>query len=188
VLPWTFFSQTLIEGMDSLVGNWGLITKVPVPVQIFPYVGALTNLVTLFLSLPIIMGIAFFSGVSIGFSIVLLPVLLLALFMISYSLSTIAAISYVYFRDLKHLMSIILQLWFYSTPVIYSESMVPEQYRFILYLNPVASIFVGIHQILVEGIWPDAAYLTTTAFWVAATIGASLYVQKYLCRDVIERI
>src|SRR6202035_5870261 len=58
VLPWSFFSQTINEGMDSIVGNAGIAAKVPVPIQIFPLVGAITNFITLFLALPVILGIS----------------------------------------------------------------------------------------------------------------------------------
>jgi ABC-type polysaccharide/polyol phosphate export permease len=63
VLPWSFFAQTVLEGMESIVSNWSIVTKVPIPIQVFSYVNAVTNLTTLFLALPVFIGAAYFTDV-----------------------------------------------------------------------------------------------------------------------------
>lgn len=188
VLPWSFFSQTVLEGMESIVGNWGLVSKVPVPLQIFPYVGSLTNLVTLALATPILIGAALISGVSLGPSLVLLPAYFLALFLISYCFSLILAVAFVFFRDLRHLMGIILQLWFYGTPVIYDESMIPAKYHWVLYLNPVAYVFSALHKVLVKGEWPDFMTAGIVSFWTLLALAVALGVQKRFGRGLVENI
>src|SRR3954462_3483713 len=85
VLPWSFFGVTTMEGLDSILGNGSLISKVPVPTQGFPFVVSVTNLVTLVLSLPVLMGAALLSRVDIGWPILLFPFYLAALFLIAYS-------------------------------------------------------------------------------------------------------
>lgn len=188
VLPWTFFGQTVMEGMDALVGNLGLISKVPVPLQVFPYVGSITNLVTLGFSMPILLGAALFSNVSLGPSLIMLIFLFGALFMLAYTISLALAIAFVYFRDLKHLMGIVMQLWFYATPVIYEESMIPPKYKWILFLNPVGSIFTGIHQILGRGQWPSRNELIATAAWTIFATFATAFLHKNCGSELVERI
>jgi ABC-type polysaccharide/polyol phosphate export permease len=188
VLPWSFFAQTLMEGMESLVANWGLITKIPIPIQVFPFVGALTNLVTLFLSLPILILIAVVSGAPLGPSLLLLPIYFSLLFLLAYGVSWIAAMSYVYFRDLRHILSVGVQLWFYGTPVLYSETMIPEAYRWILFLNPVAFIITVIHRILVEGGWPTPVEFAVSFGWSALALFLALLIQYRVKTEILERI
>jgi ABC-type polysaccharide/polyol phosphate export permease len=188
VFLWGFFSQTLSEGMESLVGNWGLVSKVPIPIQVFPLVGGLTNLVTLLLAMPIVLISVLFSDVHLGPSVILIPFYCGALFLICYSLSLILAISYVYFRDLRHLLGIILQLWFYSTPVIYDEMMIPEKYRWLLVANPVGHIFVGVHQILIRGVWPEPMSVLIVLGWITVTASLSLFVYRYCSSQLVERM
>jgi len=65
VLFWNFFSMTVIESMESIVANWVIVTKIPIPLQVFPFSGAMTNLTTLLLALPVLWTVAAFSGVPI---------------------------------------------------------------------------------------------------------------------------
>lgn len=188
IFPWTFFSGTLLENMESLVGNQGLLSKIPIPLHIFPYVGSVTNLVTLFLSLPILMGAAIFTGVPLGPSVVLLPLLFFALFLLAYSFSMILSIAFVYFRDLRHIMGILMQIWFYGTPVIYDESMVPENFKWLLYANPVALIFTELRHILVHGEWPDPARLASVAAWTLGVLTVGLLVQKNFSESLVEQL
>lgn len=188
VLPWAFFSQSLIEGLESIVVNWGLISKVPIPIQVFPFVGTLTNLVTLCLGLPIVIGIAVVSGVNLGASLLLLPFYFFALFILTYSFALVLSVFYVYFRDLKHIMSIVVQLWFYATPVIYDEKMIPGKYQWILYLNPLGTVFTGLHQVLVKGMWPGISAVAISCAWVLAVLLVTVWTQKNLCREIVEQI
>jgi ABC-type polysaccharide/polyol phosphate export permease len=188
ILPWSFFSQTVMEGVDSVAGNGALITKVPVPIQVFPLVGTLTNLVTLSFAVPILIGASLVTGVVLGPSVVLLVYYFLALFLFAYSLSVVFGILYVFFRDLKHLMGIGMQLWFYATPVIYSVEMVPARFRWIVYVNPVGTAFVALHRILSRGEWPSYPEVWVTAAWVVALSCVALGVYKLAAQDVAENI
>ena len=188
VIPFNFFSQTIIEGMESIVGNWGIASKVPVQLQIFPYVGALTNLVTLILSIPILIGASLLSHISLGSSLLLLPFYFLAIFAIAYGFSLLLAIGFILFRDLRHIMVIVMQIWFYSTPVIYSDDMIPSKLRWILHVNPVGNVFVGIRKILIEGVWPSSETTLVTAGWTIAIVFLSAFVYRKVGKTVVEQI
>jgi ABC-type polysaccharide/polyol phosphate export permease len=188
VLPWTFVAQSLMEGVESIVGAWALVSKVPIPTQVFPYVGTLTNLITLLTAVPIMIGVSIFSGVSLGYSLLTLPFFFLSLFILTYFISFSLAVGFVYFRDLRHMMTIIIQLWFYGTPVLYSENMIPAKYHWVLYVNPYALIFAGIHRILVEGKWPLPDQILGPCIWVFLITALGLGIQKYLCSGLVERI
>ncbi len=186
VMFWTFFAQTVMESMESLVGNWGLISKVPIPLQIFPYTGALTNLVNLLISLPVLVGVAFASGVVPGWSFLLLPYYAFCLFLMAYGFGFIMAVAFVYFRDLRHLMGIIIQIWFYSTPIVYAEDMIPEKYRWILTLNPLGKTFQGLHGIVSGTV--NVADLGWSLSWGVAILLAAMLLNRSLVKGVVERI
>jgi len=188
ILPWVFFSQSVMENMESLVSNMGLISKVPTPIQVFPYVGTLTNLITLAFAVPVMIGAALISGVALNASLFLILYYFVILFLTTYGLSLMLAIAFVYFRDLRHLIGIVMQIWFYMTPVIYAEHMIPEKYLWAVYLNPLGFLFSAMHGILAEGRWPSLLYLLQPAAWSIVILLAALLVRKYLCNELVEQI
>lgn len=188
VLPWAFFAQSTIEGMESIVNSQGLLSKVPVPPQIFPFVGVFTNLITLGLAVPIVFITAFWSGVDLGTSVVLLPLLFGCLFLITYGLSLILAHLFVFFRDLRHLMTLVMQIWFYGTPVIYDENMIPEKYSWILYANPLGTMFTSLHDVFARGVWPSREHLLALISWtLGITIAARLF-QTQFSHEIVENL
>lgn len=188
VIPWTFFVQTVSEGMESIVGSWGLVSKVPIPLQIFPLVNALTNFSTLSLAFPVLIAAAVATDVPLGFSLLLLPGFMFCLFLITYSLALVLGILFVYFRDLRHAIGILLQFWFYSTPVLYDEAMVPEHLRFLLLFNPLASIFTSFHKILSRGAVPSERDIVVSLGWTSIIFLGSLLFQRRYSSNVIEAI
>ena len=101
---------------------------------------------TLLFSLPIIIALAWISGVQPSIETLLILPFFISLLIISYAIGTVLAIIYVYLRDLRHAIGLILQIWFYATPIIYDKTMIPEKYKFVLYINPVGASFVGIQE------------------------------------------
>lgn len=170
VLPWNFFAQTIGEGTSSVVNHSHLLTKVPVPVQIFPWVGVVTNLVTLVLGLPVLFLIV---GVQLEFNwnILFLGLYLAALFILTYNFALMACILFVFFRDLQHAIGIILSFWFYATPVLYHADMIPENFKWVLYANPVSYVFIGFRRALLEpvGFVPEE-FLVTSIWMLVSTL------------------
>ncbi len=188
ILPWTFFAQTLAEGTDSIVSSWGLLSKVPIPLPIFPLVGTVTNFTTLLLAFPVLLGAAIFSGCQIGISIICLPLYYGILFLIVQSLAYAFAVGYVFFRDFRHILTIILQVWFYGTPVIYAGSMIPEKYRWITILNPVGLIFIELQNIVIQGAWPNPQNLAISSSWALGLVFGVAFLHKNYFVEVVERI
>ena len=110
------------------------------------------------------------------------------LFLIAYSLSSILAIAFVFFRDLRHILGIVLQIWMYGTPVIYDEVMIPEKYKWILYANPVGMVFKGIHCVLVQGTWPSGLDIGIPALWMLGLFLISAWLQKVTANGLVESI
>jgi ABC-type polysaccharide/polyol phosphate export permease len=188
MLPWSFFNQTVLEGMESLVQSLGLISKVPIPLQVFPFVGSVTNLITLVLATPVLIGAAILSDVSLGSSLLLLPVYYTVLFLLAYGISSMLAILFVLLRDLRHLAGIGMQILFYATPIIYNEAMIPEKYRWIMYVNPLSFVFIDLHTILAQGAWPDPQHLLILSLWVMGSLLLAATLHKYLGSELVEHM
>lgn len=185
VIPWTFFSTSVIEGTETLQGNSGLLTKVPIPTQVFPFVACVTNLITLFFALPILATVSLSSGVYLGWDLLYLPVLCSLLFLIAYSLALILSVVYVYLRDLKHAIGLLLQIWFYATPILYGLEMVPENLRWITFLNPVGGLFICFHSVFM-GEALSINYLLIGVAWALAFYFCAILVQKRFARTAVE--
>lgn len=188
IMAWTFFAQTVMEGMESIVANWNLASKVPIPLQVFPYVGTVTNLVTLIIATPVIFGACLVAGVSLGTSVILVPFYFVLLFLMTYSLSLVLAIVMVYFRDLKHAGNLLMQIWFYGTPVVYDEKLIPPAYHWILWVNPLGQLFTGLHAVLVRGEWPATESIAASTAWTVVFVLGALGVYKKLGRELVEKL
>jgi len=188
VIPWTFFAQSVMDGMESIVGSLGLVSRVPVPLQAFAYTNTITNFITLLLSVPIIFAAGVFSGTPINATLLLIPLFLGILFLFTYSLAFILSVLFVFFRDLRHLFSIFLQIWFYLTPVIYQESMIPERFHWVLYANPMSALFVAIRSVLIRGEIPSPPILLAILIWTLAIVLPTMIYQKHFLRGIVERI
>lgn len=188
VLLWNFFSSTISEGLDSLVGNFGLLSKISIPIQVFPWVGSLTNLVNLLISMPVILGFAYAFGGVWSTSLVTLPYFLSLLFVLAYGISVVLGIGYVYLRDLRHLVQLGLQLWFYGTPVLYQEQMIPERFRGLLLLNPVSQIFIATRRVLLTGDWPTWMELLHPLAWAALILTVAVLMIRRIGPSIPEAL
>ena len=185
VIPWTFFSTSIIEGTDTLLGNASLLTKVPVPPQTFPLVACLTNFITFMLAIPIVIGFGLASGISYGVQLIWLPAISLILFAFAHSLSLILSVAYVHLRDLKHAIGLMIQVWFYATPILYRPEMVPKHLQFLIHLNPLGGLFCSFHRVFL-GEWPLASELGTSALWAFALYFLALLVQIKTAKRALE--
>lgn len=188
MLPWGFLSQSVIAGMESIVGNYGLLTKVPIPIQIFPFTITLSNLINLVLAFPILIGACLLSGVPLTFNFLFFFYYATLLFFIAYSLAMILAIAYVYLRDLRHLVNIGIQFLFYLSPVLYGTNMIPEKHRWVLYANPLALLFSGLHVALAEGNCPNLLEIVLPFIWTIVFLMISLALQKSFSRKLVENL
>jgi ABC-2 type transport system permease protein len=186
VMFWVFFSNTLNEAMESLLNNSNLISKIPIPPQIFPWVASLSHGINLALAIPVIIAVTLLSGLAVTPAFALIPVLLIEIMVIAYSIGLILALVMVFFRDLRYVLALVLQVWMYATPVIFHERMIPESMRWILWANPIGQIFPALHEIVLTGQSPTPSLLAGTAVWmlasvIAARLTLSLAIKKGVC-------
>jgi len=173
VMFWTFFANTLSEGMESLLINSSLLTKIPIPLQTFPWVAALSHGINLALAIPVIVIAMLLDGISLTPAFLLVPALLGGILVIAFGISLTFALVMVFFRDLRYVLALLLQVWMYATPVFYREQMIPESMRWILWANPIGLIFSSLHKVVLLGVPPPASELLGIFGWVLVSIIAA---------------
>ncbi len=143
LLPWQYFSGTLTKASNSLVDNTNLITKIYFPRLIIPLSAVFSNLVDFMVSSIILAILMVFYQKEITATVILLPFLLALTALTAYGFGLWYSALNVQYRDIKHLMPFIIQVWMYLTPVIYSANLIPEDFRWLLSLNPMTSVVMG---------------------------------------------
>jgi ABC-type polysaccharide/polyol phosphate export permease len=156
LLPWTFFSQSINLSLMSIVGKGALLKKVYIPKAIIPISAVLATLVNSSLAFVPLLTLTLLVGHHLNSTVLFLPVamLILAIFAVGWSL--LFSCLYVYFRDFGHMTEVLLQAWFYASPVMYTLDMVPEQYRGAFTWNPVTYFIECFRAPIYAGRLPDA--------------------------------
>lgn len=188
LMPWSFFIGCLNSGLESLVANASLLNKIPLPLHAIAFSDCITAFINFSLSIPVILGVAIVTHAPIGLSVLAFPYFLFLLFIQGYSLAIILGLYFVSFRDLRHALAILLQIWFYLTPIIYESKMIPESLNFLVFLNPLASIFSGIHDIFIYGQPPSPFQYLHSLMWTLIIFFISYFVLKYKQDTVIESL
>ena len=151
-IGWSLFSGTLSRASQSLVQHSALIAKVFFPRIILPASAALSVLLDVAVALALFSLLAILSRTPFGWEIVLVPVWLGFLLMLSFGLGLFSAALSVRFRDVQHITPVFVQLLFYASPIAYPTGAVPERWRGLFLLNPLAPLFEGLRwSLLMEG-------------------------------------
>lgn len=155
LLPWNFFSTSLLSSVNSLVGNSSLITKIYFPREILVYATVAAKIVDLTLASTILVLFMIYFNIPVKISILWVPIIFLVQLIFTLGLSLILSAFNLFYRDVQYLLNLVMLLWMYLTPVIYPVEMIPDQYRFILSLNPMAVFINAYRQVILGGSQPN---------------------------------
>jgi ABC-type polysaccharide/polyol phosphate export permease len=149
ILPWTWFSSSLLESTTVLITSGNLIRKVLFPAEVLPIVTVLAGAVHFCLGLPILAGFLIYYRVPVvPTDLLWFPLIVLIQLILTLGLALLLSALTVHFRDLRDLLSNLLTLWFFGTPIIYALAQVPPQVRQILNLNPMTHLVVSYQEVL----------------------------------------
>jgi lipopolysaccharide transport system permease protein len=137
LLPWIWFSSSLLGGTTSIIDGASLIKKVFFPPQVLPTVTVIANFVNFLLSLPLLFGLLLLFGVTLGWALLALPLIMTAQFALTLGLTLIVSATSVRYRDIPPILGHLFTFWFFLTPIIYPVTQAPERFRSLLFLNPV---------------------------------------------------
>jgi lipopolysaccharide transport system permease protein len=149
ILPWTWFSSSLLESSTVLIAGGNLIRKVLFPAEVLPIVTVLAGLVHFCFGLPILAAFLVYYRVPVVVGDLLwFPVIVCIQLVLTLGLALLVSALTVHFRDVRDLLSNLLTLWFFATPIIYALSQVPGSVRRILGLNPFTHLAVAYQEVL----------------------------------------
>lgn len=140
LLPWTFFSNAVTTSGNSLVGNANLITKVYFPRMIIPIASVAAGLLDLAISFILLVIMMIYYGVGLSANMLMLPVITLLTSLLAIGVGMWMSALNVKYRDIRYVLPFLIQIGMFASAVIYPTSLVPEKYRWIMTLNPVAGL------------------------------------------------
>lgn len=143
LVPWNYFAGAIGRGGQSLVGSANLISKVYFPRLIIPVSSVLAGLVDLAVVMALLLALMVGFGVAPTPAILTLPLFLLLAVATALGVSLWLAALNVQYRDIGYLIPFLVQFWMYATPVVYPSTLIPEQWRALYGLNPMAGVVEG---------------------------------------------
>jgi ABC-type polysaccharide/polyol phosphate export permease len=149
ILPWTWFSSSLLESSNVLVAGGNLIKKVLFPAEVLPIVTVLAGLVHFCLGLPILAAFLIYYRVPVTPTDLLwFPLIVAIQLVLTVGLALLVSALTVHFRDVRDLLANLLTLWFFATPIIYPITQAPERVRRLLNLNPFTHLAIAYQEVL----------------------------------------
>ncbi len=143
LVPWTFFATGFATASNSLVGSAHLITKVYFPRLTIPLATVLAGLVDFALTFPLLFGLMWYHGIAPTANIVWLPAFIALAFVTALGVGLWLSALNVQFRDVRHVVPFLTQIWMFATPIAYPSSLLPEQWRALYALNPMVGVVEG---------------------------------------------
>lgn len=158
-LPWTFLSLSLSMAVSSIKDNANLVKKVYFPREILPLSIVLSNLVQFLLTFIILIPALILFKIKLGFPLLFLPLIILFQLAFTLGLTLILSSLNVFFSDVRHLLEIFLQIWFWLTPIIYPVDLVPERFQSLYRLNPAVLFIESYRNSLLYDKWLSSVEL-----------------------------
>lgn len=170
LLPWGYFSRSLDKSSFSIVAESNLVSKVYFPRIIVPISGTLVGLVDFAIAFLLLLVMMAFYGVMPSWKALFIPMFLLLTMMTSLAVSLWLAALFVRFRDIAAAMPLVTQIWMFGSPVVYPASLVPEQWKWLYNLNPMAGVIEGFRWTLLKTPPPGLERIAVTVVFVSALL------------------
>lgn len=188
LIPWTFFTTTISQGSFSVVANGNILKKVYFPREIIPISVVTSNAINFLISCLIMLFFIFATGLGVSWYILLFPIILFAQYILLLGITFITSSLTVYVRDLEHIITVLLMVLFYGTPIVYSMDMVPAAMKTLITLNPMTPIINSYRDILFYKQMPNMTELTLIIVISAVIFAVGLGVFKRLQRNFAEEL
>ena len=154
LLPWTFFSSSVSGCGSSILSNASIIKKMALPREVFPLAAVVTALFDFLMAGLVMAGMLIFYRVSVGWSLLWLPLLCLNAGLLAFALGMALASVGTLKRDFIIATPFLMQIWLFATPVLYPLSSVPERWQSFYLLNPMVGIIEGFRAVLLKAETP----------------------------------
>ena len=174
MVPWTLFTTSISDMVDSLVGNMNLVSKIYFPREILPIAALLARLLDFGIAVALLLLLMFYYRIPfLTPNLLYLPLILAIQVALALGLGFIGAALNVFYRDVKHLIALGLQIWLYASPIIYPVAKVPAWLRPYYFVNPMAGVIEAYRVVLLNQQAPGASLFTAVV--VALVVLAAGY-------------
>lgn len=151
LVPWTYFSTALTGASNSLVTSTNLLTKVYFPRLVIPFAPVLAGLADFAIAFAVLLLVMLGYGiVPSPLAVVAVPALTLIMMLAAAGMGCWLAALNIQYRDIKHAVPFLVQVWMYASPIVYPLSLVPERYRTLYALNPMVGVVEGFRTVLLR--------------------------------------
>ena len=179
IVSFNFFNEACGMGLMSIIGNSGLITKVYMPKYIYPLTRVMSSVVNLAISLVPMLMVSLLTGVHFRKSALLALYFLVCLILFTLGVAMLLSAAMVFFRDVQFLWNVFSMIWMYATPLFYPETIIPDQFKVVLQINPLYHIIKAERTCILGGVSPDpVVYVQCLLMALAALLVGALVFKK----------
>lgn len=188
VLPWTYFAEAVRRSGMGLVQDAELLRKVYFPRLVMPLASVIAPLVDFAIAFLVLLVVMMIYGVEPTWRLVAIPPLVLITAALALAVGLWLGPLNVRFRDIKHTLPFVIQIWMYASPVIYPLSLIPEHLRWVYSLNPMVGVIEGFRWALLGQGSPDVTALTISAVGIVVLLAGGLVFFKHMERSLADLI
>jgi homopolymeric O-antigen transport system permease protein len=174
LLPWTYFATALNRCMVSVVADAQLVSKIFFPRLLLPIAGTISGVIDFFISLGLFLGLMVWYGFVVTWWLLTLPLFLMLAFLTALAVGLWVSALNVRYRDVTYTIPFLIQAWMFASPVIYPVSMIPEKYRSLYSLNPMAGVIEGFRWALLGKANPDFSVMAVSVVVVIGVLAGGL--------------
>jgi lipopolysaccharide transport system permease protein len=176
MLPWNLFSNGVQRAGNSLINSASLVTKIYFPRPIIPIASVAAVLLDFAVASTVMFGLMLIFDTPFTWSIAAVPALILIALAITIGVSLLFSALSVYYRDFSHALLFVLQLWMYSSPVVYSSSLVPDRWQLLYGLNPMVGLVDGFRWALLGAPAPTVTLIESAVIGsLMLAVGAAVF-------------
>jgi len=175
MIPFTFFSTSVTQSGQSLIGNEGLIKKVYIPKLLFPLSTSLALLVDSVLTAGALFIIILAIGGKLTFALLFIPIAYILLSLFSFGIALVMTISTVYFRDLQHVVGILMQALLFLTPIFYKPELLAGKVAWLITLNPLTQFVELFRAPIYQGVFPATTVILQASLFAILSVVIGLW-------------
>jgi lipopolysaccharide transport system permease protein len=173
LLVWNFFASSLRFSVISLTSNTNLVTKVYFPREIFPFSAVFVSLIDFFVAGVVLAGLMAYYGVVPGPALAFLPIVIFVHVVFTCAIALLVAMANLFFRDVKYLFEIVINLWMFLTSVLYPVDLFGGRLKIAMQLNPMTPIVDAYRSVILLGRPPDLVPFMTATILSFAVLGVA---------------
>lgn len=171
LVPWQLFAAALARSSLSLVANEHLLTKIYFPRILIPLASVLTASIDMVFTLVVLAGVLAYYGIGLSATVLVLPLLIALVLTAAIGIGLLLAAINVRYRDVQAILPFLTQMWLFATPIAYSITLVPSDWRWLYDLNPMVGVVSGFRWAIVGGHFPHALWTSAAVVAILAVAG-----------------